>query len=679
MADVSFIQTNFSAGELSPKVLGRVDYSKYNNGCEKLERFLPLPHGGITKTPGTEFMGEVKNSAQNARLVPFIFSSVQAYQIEFGDQYIRIFVSAGQVESSPGVPYEISSPYLHTELEDLQFAQSADILFIVHPNHAPRRLSRTLLTSWTLTAYENIDGPYLDENVETTTITPSATSGTVTLTASSIVGINGGVGFRASDVGRWVRLKHGSTYGWAKITAFTSTTVVTAVTSQAFGATTATALWNLSAWSSDLGWPRSITFYEDRLFFGGNLNQPQTIWGTKSGDYYKFSPTEVNGTVTDDNGVVYELASGQVNDIRWLDSTKILVAGTASAEFSISGGAGGDALTPTNVRAFAATNRGSAKTIPVRVDSSVLFVQKSKRKIREYSYDFGSDSYQAIDLTILSEHITFGDIKYMAFQQEPYSVVWACLNNGKLVSLTYNREQEIISWAKQPIAGNGLVKSVSTIPSPTESYDEVWIIVERVIDGVTKKYIEKFAEEYELNEADNKKKAFYVDSGLVYEGAPATVISGLDHLVGEEVAIWADGAVQPRRTVDAFGEITLERAASYVVVGLPYRSRMRSIRYEIGGDKGTSQGKKKRIHRLGIRFLNTLGAKFGRMDSGTGLEEVYFRRGSDPMDASPPLFTGDKVVTFPGDYDRDGQIEIISDDPTPVTILALMPESVVHG
>lgn len=679
MAAVSFIQTNFSAGELSPKVLGRVDYSKYNNGCEKLQRFLPMPHGGITKTPGTEFMGEVKDSTKNVRLIPFIFSSIQAYQLEFGDLYVRIFVSAGQVEGSPGVPYEVVTPYLHTEVNDLQFAQSADILFITHPNHQPRRLSRTSLTSWTLTTYDTIDGPYLDDNVETTTLTPSGTTGTVTITASSIVGINGGVGFKATDVGRWVRIKHSSTWGWGKITAFTSTTVVSVLVTQAFGAATAVTTWNLGAWSSDLGWPRSITFYEDRLFFGGNANAPQTIWGTRSGDYYKFSPTEVNGTVTDDNGVVYELASGQVNDIRWLDSTKILVAGTASAEFSISGGSSGEALTPTNVRAFAATNRGSAKTVPIRVDSSVLFVQKSKRKIREYSYDFGSDSYQAVDLTILSDHITIGDIKGLAFQQEPYSVVWIVLANGKLVSLTYNREQEIISWANQPLANGGKAKSVSCIPSATESYDEVWVIAERVVNGNTVQYVEKFAQEYELIDPDNKKKAFYVDSGLVYEGAAATVISGLDHLIGEEVSIWADGAVQPRRTVNSSGQITLQREASYVVVGLPYRSRMRSIRYEIGGDQGTSQGKKKRIHRVGIRFLNTLGCKFGRVDSESKLEEVYFRSSSDPMDSSPPLFTGDRVSIFPGDYDRDGQIEIISDDPTPVTILALMPESVVHG
>ncbi|HYD35958.1 MAG TPA: hypothetical protein VD999_07910 [Vitreimonas sp.] len=677
MASVSPIQANFSAGELSPKLLGRVDYPKYNNGCEVLDRFLPLPHGGITKTPGTRFMNEVKDSSKTTRLIRFVFSSVQAYIIEFGDEYIRFHISEGIVESSPGVAYELVSPYTEDELWDIQFTQSADVLFLVCPGHNPKLLSRTSLTSWTLTDYDNIDGPYLDINITSTTLTPSGMTGSVNITASATTGINNGTGFQTTDVGRWIRIRHSSTWGWAKITSRTSSTVVVATVYSAFGATTTSANWLLGAWSSVLGWPRTITFYEDRLFFGGNDNQPQTIWGSMSGDYYTHSPTEVASTVADDNAVVYGLASGQVNDIRFLESAKALLAGTASAEFSLSGGSNNEALTPSNVRAFAATVRGGAKVLPIRVDSAVLFVQKSKRKLREYSYDFGTDSFQAIDLTILSEHLTKGNIREMAYQQEPNSVIWICTEDGKLISLTYNREQEIISWARQTIADGGLVRSVATIPSPTESYDEVWLVVERTVNGNTVQYIEKFTEEFSPNDADDKNTAFYVDSGLIYDGPPVDTITGLDHLIGKEVTIWADGCVHPRRTVDENGEITLQRNTEYAIVGLPYTARVRTVRYEVGGNEGTAQAKIKRVHRLGIRFLNTLGVKFG---PALGmLEEIPFRTTSNPMGTSPPLFTGDKVVAFNGDYDRNGQIEIISDTPTPVTILALMPEMVVHG
>lgn len=679
MASVSLIQTNFSAGELSPKLLGRVDYPKYGNGAEKLENMIPLPHGGLTRRPGTQYITEVKDSSKKTRLIRFVFSSVQAYQLEFGDLYIRVYISTGQVESAPSVPLEIVTPYTEDQIWDIQFAQSADVLFLVHPDVAPKVLTRTSLTSWTLSDYDYVDGPYLDINITTTTLTPAATTGTgINVTASSIVGINDGAGFQASDVGRWIRIQHAAVMGWAKITSVTSTTVVVVTIKQAFGATTASANWYLGAWTSVLGWPATIAFYEDRLFFGGNDSEPQKIWGTMSGDYYTHSPTQKDVTVTDDNGVVYGLSSGEVNDIRWLDASKALVAGTASAEFSISGGSSDQALTPSNVKAFAATVRGSAKVLPVRVDSALLFVQKAKRKVREYSYDFGSDSFQAIDLTILSDHITKGKIRELAYQQEPYSVVWVVLENGNLCSLTYSREQEIISWARHPIGGSGKVKSISVVPSPTEEYDELWMIVERTINGVTEQYVEKMSNDFEPTDENDKDNAWFTDSALVYDGVSTSTITGLDHLIGETVSIWANGAIQPDRVVDGAGSIELERATTYAIIGLKNRYYLKTVRYEAGGNEGTAQGKKKRVHRLGIRFLNTsAGTKYGM--PGGNYEDVYFREGSHPMNASPPLFTGDKVVVFPGDYDRDGQIEIFGDSPGPCTILAIMPEQVVHG
>lgn len=671
---VDQIQTSFSTGELSPKLLGRVDYAKYAAGAELIQRFIPLPHGGLAKTPGTKYIAPAKYANKDTRLIPFVFSTEQAYILEFGDQYIRVFVSSGQVESSPSTPLEIASPYLEADLRKIQVAQSADVLFIVCKGYPPKKLTRTSLTSWTLSDYDNVDGPYLDINITSTTLTPSATSGSVNITASSIVGINGGVGFKTTDVGKWIRIRHTATVGWAKITAWTSATVVVASVTQVFGATTASKDWNMSAWGVDVGYPETIAFSEDRLFFGGNTTTPQRVWGTISGDYYTFSPTEKDGTVNDDNGLVYELASGQIDAIRWLESTKVLVAGTSSGEFVLTGG-NDAALTPTNVRAYKATVRGAAKIQPIRIDSSILFVQKAKTKLREHTYDFGTDSYQAVDLTILSEHLTQSRIVEMAFQQEPYSIIWVVLADGQLASLTYNREQEIVAWARQPLA-NAKVLSVAVIPSANEGEDELYIITQRTVDGNQVQYVEKLADEFRPADAADKKEAFFVDCGLVYDGTSVSTITGLSHLEGEEVAVWADGAVQPNRIVTG-GEITLERAAKYVVVGLPYTSKIRTVRFEGGNRKGTAQGKKVRIHRLAVRFLNTLGVKIGR-PNGT-LDQVYFRLGSDPMGDSPPLFTGDKVITFPGDYDLNGQIEITSDVPTPVTVLALMPEMVIHS
>ena len=674
MAQVDLIQPSFSTGELSPKMLGRVDFPKYLAGAEKLTRFMPLPHGGITKTPGTKYQAPTKFANKDTRLIRFVFSSVQAYQLEFGDQYIRIHISEGLVESSPGVAYEVVTPYLEADLRNIQFAQSADVLFLVCKGYPPKVLSRTGLTSWTFGDYAFEDGPYLDINITATTLTPSAVSGSVNITASSIVGINNGTGFQTTDVGRWIRIRHSATVGWAKVTSITSTTVVVATVSSNFGAATASANWNLGAWTSVLGYPETIAFYEDRLFFGGSTSAPQRLWGTVSGDYYTHSPTESNGVVADDNAVVYELASGEVNNIRWLEASKALIAGTASGEFVISGGGNDSALTPTNVRAYQATVRGSAKILPIRIDSVLLFVQKAKTKLREHSYDFGSDSFQAIDLTILSEHLGRPGMREIAYQQEPYSVIWVNNQDGSLNTLTYNREQEVVAWAPQPLPG-AEVRSVSVIPSPTESEDEVFIITRRTINEVAVQYVEKFTKQFEPADETDKDTAFFVDCGLIYDGASTSTITGLSHLEGEEVSIWGNGAVQPRRTVTG-GQITLQTPVTYAVIGLPYLSYLKSIRYEGGSNRGTTQGKKKRIASLTIRFLNTLGVKFGR--PGATLEDMYFRAGSDAMDDSPPLFTGDKKVTFPGDYDLDGQVVVSSEDPTPVTILALMPEVTVN-
>ena len=216
MAKVSPAFTNFSAGEFSPKLDGRVDLQKYVQAAKKLENMTVQPQGGVSRRPGSIFVREVKNSAHNVRLIPFEFNVEQAYILEFGDQYFRVHKDGGTVVSS-GSPVEFTTPYLHTELSDLRFTQSNDVLFVVHKNHAPREITRTSHTAWTVTEATFVRGPMLDANTTATTLTASARTGSVTITASSNT-------FASTDVGRLVKLHH----GFAKITAFSSATSVTA-------------------------------------------------------------------------------------------------------------------------------------------------------------------------------------------------------------------------------------------------------------------------------------------------------------------------------------------------------------------------------------------------------------------------------------------------------------------
>ncbi len=216
MAKASPAFTNFTAGELSPRLDGRTDVAKYFNGCKKLQNFVVHPHGGASRRPGTIFVREVKNSAHNARLIPFEFNVTQTYILEFGDQYFRVHKDGGTVVSS-GSPVEVGTPYAHTDLAKLKFTQSADVMYLVHPDYAPRKITRTSHTAWTITEVDLLRGPMADDNTTTTTLLANGRTGSVTITASAST-------FVSSDVGRLVRLHE----GFAKITNFSSATSVTA-------------------------------------------------------------------------------------------------------------------------------------------------------------------------------------------------------------------------------------------------------------------------------------------------------------------------------------------------------------------------------------------------------------------------------------------------------------------
>ena len=291
MARVAAQLTNFTAGELSPRLDGRVDLAKYPAGCATVENMVIYPHGAAARRPGTQYIAPVKTSSAKTRLIPFEFSTTQTYILELGNQYIRFFRDNGQILSS-GSPYEISSPYLTAELFDIKFAQSADVMYITHPNHKTRKLSRTGHTSWSLTEVEFINGPFLDTNTSTTTLTASGVSGSVTITASSST-------FVSTDVGRQVRI--GS--GHSKITAFGSATSVTVTTTTNFPNTNASTDWSLGAFSTTTGHPSCVSFFEQRLVFAATLNNPQTVYFSKSGDYENMD-ANIGGTVADDDAII---------------------------------------------------------------------------------------------------------------------------------------------------------------------------------------------------------------------------------------------------------------------------------------------------------------------------------------------------------------------------------------
>ena len=653
--------TSFVSGELGSKLDGRTDFAKYNTGAKTLENFLIHPQGSATRRVGTQFIAEVKDSTKKTRLIPFEFSTVQTYVLEFGNQYMRVYKDKGQVQSG-GSAFELATPYLEAELFEIKFAQSADVLFICHPNHAARKLARTGHTSWTLTEIDFTDGPYLSPNATSTTLTPSGTTGSVNITASAST-------FAATDVGRLVSFSSGR----AKITGFTSATVVAATTQVDFANTNAVTDWKLGAFSGTTGHPSCVSFFEQRLVFAGTLAEPQTLYFSKSGDYENMT----TGTNADD-AMVYTIASNQVNRIRYLKSVRTLLVGTSGGEFTVSADGTDAAITPTNIVIKKQSSYGTANVDAQPAGNSILFLQKAKRKIRELSYNFDTDGYVAPDLTILNDIVTKSGINEMAYQQEPDSILWCVRDDGILAGLTYQRSEAVIAWHRHKLGGTfgtgstatgyGVVESVASI-SGQLTEDDFYVIVKRTINGATKRYVEAFAP-FDFDETDATDFRF-ADSHLTYSGSATTTLSGLAHLEGQTVSVLADGATHADKVVSS-GQITLDRSATKAVVGLAYDSVLQTMRIEGGAAEGTSQGKTKRISKVVLRLFETVGVKVG--PSLSNLETIPFRTTSSQMNNPvDTLLAGDKEIEFRDDYNTDGFIFVKQDQPLPLSVLAIYP------
>ena len=816
MARADIIKTNFTTGEVSPLILGRTDITKFANGVSILENFIVKPQGAASRRSGSRLVNEVKEQAKFTRLIPFEFSDVQAYILEFGDLYMRVYMDGGIVENPPLTPVEVVTPWSTADLPDLSFTQSADILFVTHPDHQTRKVSRTAHDAWDISLFVTVDGPYLPQNEEDiefqvssvvdretliSTVADFAAGdvgkfveynksgiptlgevitfvntkevvirpvenivepldsevtfvslGGVPLTAvvthgvfnrniigaylrcnvagvitwNLITGYSGATRtnvvvaasltmvattgilstkdrlitavisstediFVVTDVDRLFRLNFATDQVWGKITVFTTAKQVSVELDipiplmssdpTSFKNNGRTKQWRLGAWGETTGWPSCITFHEERLCFANTVEEPQTVWMSKSADYNNFAPTGPDSAVSDDNAISYTIASNKVNSIVWLMSSQVLLIGTIGGEWQVKSSSSGEPITPTNIAVSQQTAYGSSLKDPEKVGNSVLHVQRSGNNVRQLSYSFDVDSFINSDMNIVSEHILRdgGGATDMAYQQNPHGILWITRSDGVLVGFTYIKEQEVYAWHRHVLGGSfgtgaAVVESIASVPS--ETGNTLYMVVKRTIDGSTARYVEYIEADFHPTTPEDKDDMFFVDSGLSYSGVPVTTLAGLDHLEGESVQLCADGAVVPPRTVVG-GEITLAAAASNVHAGLQYISKLRTLPVEGGGDFGTSQGKTKRIKKVSLRLLDSIGFKHGVDESN--LTEVSFRSDSDPMDKSPPIFTGDKVVEMEHDYDILAQFWIYQEKPYPLNILAMITQFAVWG
>jgi hypothetical protein len=753
-------------------------------------------------------VAEARNSADITRLLPFEFGTDQAYILEFSNLFMRVYKDGGQVLDSLSAIYEIATPYPSSTLDSIQFAQSADVLYLAHPDWNPRKLTRTGHDAWTLAiiAFDHVpfeptnlnvaakvrcshttgNGRTLTSASEDATCDTTNTDATVTMDStaniragmavsgsgipasttvasvtntttfelsaaaiatavnvtltfqeaifndplmvdgqfklSEIVGSNHGVWEPHSDNTTYsgslnindivyfennvyklkttpsggktgtsapihdVGTESDGKFDWEYLHSGSGYVTITAVAGDGFTATCdvvktlpdsvvglpdrATHRWAHGAWTGRNGYPRGVSFFEDRLWWAGTANNPQTLWASKTSDYENHQIVDL-----DESALIFTLNTDQVNVIEWINAGRALTIGTAGGEFICSAALEGEALAPGNVKVVRHSTYGSkTKVAPLRVEQVLLFVQRAGRKLRELVYDDNVNAYVAPDMTILADHITLGGITRLAFQQEPNRMVWATLSTGALVCFTYERSQQVTAWHRHTIGGtDSKVESIAVIPHPSGDQDQLWMVVSRTIGGATKRFVEYMEPEWLRSNA--RTSAFFVDSGLSYSGVAASTMSGLSHLEGQTVSILADGATHPDKVVSG-GTVTLDRSASVIHIGLAYSATLQTMRIEGGASDGTAQGKTKRVTNVVVRLDQTGGGlRYGPTDVDADMDEFHLRDSYDPMTEAVPLFDGDTdVLPWPAGYEQDGKVTIRHTLPLPCTVTAIMPQ-----
>ncbi len=686
------VQQSFNGGEISPLLTARTDQPRYQTGATLMKNAVPMAQGPVTRRPGFYFMGAAKeqDTSKTVRLVPFVFSSLQSRILEFGDSYVRVWLSEGLVATSDEddntVIYEVESPYTEDDIASLRFAQSSDVVYIVSPNHPPRKLSRYADDDWrfaTPTFMPTIDPP---SNVTITTggtvssnsdvtatyyyrvSTISATTGEESLASDvvsrSTTGLSSSfynrISWNAVDDALQYRIykKSYGVYGFIG-RAVDGDTYFDDTNIGADEADTISEAENPFAEEGD--YPSIVFFWQQRLGFASTYNNPLTVWFSESGNLESMAAAS---PPNDDDKIEASLAAQRQNIFRWIEGDRVLCLGTDGGEWTMEGATGG-AITPSSMAFSSYGNRGSEENIPALcAGDSLLYVQRGGNVVREFAYSYDYDAYISADMTLLSGVLNGKKIVAWAFQQSPYSVAWCVLNDGSMVGLTYLREHDVVGWHRHET--DGFVEDVAVIPtsSDTGQNDEVWLLVRRTVDGVEKRYVERMAEFFDAETADT---AFYVDSGLTYSGSPVTSLSGLDHLEGREVVLFTDGYVMPSRVV-VDGTISLDKAVSTVHVGLAYNTDIIPTKPEMTFDNGTTISRVRKILGARLRLYRSMGVRAGTSEDK--LYDVLLRDASNMVSAR--FLTGDCDVCLDGAWSEDASVLIRVQDPVPMTILAIV-------
>ena len=592
----------FSGGEISPEMFGRIDDSKYQQGAATMRNFIAKPQGPAENRPGFAFVKEVKDSTKAVRLMSFTFSTVQTMVIEMGDQYFRFHTQGATLNYSNGaawnsgtnyavgdialyngvnyyaktahsnsqppnatnwyalpadMTYEIPSPYLEAELFDIHYVQSADVMTIVHPSHAPRELRRLGATKWELKTinfgspiasptgvsvsayipsssstnadtFENHE--YVVTAIGSNLIDESAQSSTASVSNNIFVtGAKNTISWSAvTGAARYrVYKEQAGVFGFLGET--TSTTIVDANIAPDFSRTPPV---YDNPFPSSNNFPGAVSYFEQRRVFAGTNNDPQTIYMTKSG-------TESNMSfgipIRDDDRIKFRVAAREANTIRHIVPLTQLLLLTGSAEWRIAS-VNSDAITPSSISVKPQSYVGANNAQPVIVNNSMVYAAARGGHVRELGYNWQANGFITGDLSLRAPHLFDNfTIIDMALAKAPLPIVWMTSSSGKLIGFTYVPEQQVGAWHQHDT--DGTFESVATVSEGND--DVVYCVIKRTINGATKKYIERMGTRLYATQRDS----FFVDAGATYNGTntdtnrTVTVSGGTNYTKGETVTV----------------------------------------------------------------------------------------------------------------------------------------------
>lgn len=624
-------KTNFTGGEVSRRLLGRADLKAFDNGALTLRNVFIQPTGGVVRRAGLAYVATARGAG---RLAAFEFNTEQTFLLVFTAGKIDIYQNGVFIAA-------VDAPWTAGQLGQLNWTQTADTLLILHPDVAPRKLTRAdggtwTLSAWALTETDGVLGTsFYRFAPATVALTASATTGAITLVASAPV-------FDPSQDG--ARLRIGGKQ--ALITGVASATQVNATVKQTLTGTAATTDWEEEAFSARRGWPVSAAFHQNRLALGGSRSLPNRIWMSKSGDLWNFD----TGEGLDDEAIEFAILSDQVNAVRALFAGRHLQVFTSGAEYMVTG----EPLTPTNIQVKHQTRVGSPvdRTVPPRdVDGATLFVARSNREIREFLYTDTEAAYQANDLALLSVHLvkTPMDQDYDKLRR----LLFVVMADGSLATLTIYRNEQVNAWAG--ISTDGLFRSVAAVG------DDVHALIER--ENVWT--IERFDD------------AAPFDAAVTGTAATAkTAWTGFNHLEGRTIQTLADGAERGTAAAQA-GVVNLAAPAVTLSAGLPFAHVVEPLPpnlLNLGGE-----GRALRLAEAVFRLEQTQAL---RVDVGGGLYDLPLHAfGPQPAEGRPPAaVTGDRRVRALGwrrDVDRP-LWRIEQDAPFPFTLLSVIMDLKVN-